>query len=119
MPLPGLARLDVVCSLGDVRCRIQVTMVRNTTDSAARLAVVAHVQVRLADMTLPGCIGRIDFEDPTTISLNHVVGTSVHLASEPAAEPHRVLNMGQVLKRHQGVAVPPGRVHDLLGDEDA
>ena len=116
--VPGLTSLLDVGPLGNIRRRIQVTMMGDTTGGAVRLGIVLHVQIRLADMTLPGRIGRIDFEDPTTISLNHVVGTSVHLTAEPAAELHGVLNMGQILKHYQSVTVPPGRVSDLLSNEN-
>ena len=59
--IPGLARFLDVRSLGNVRRRIQVTMMRDTTGVAVWLRVVAHVQVRLTDMALPGRVRCIRF----------------------------------------------------------
>ena len=85
VPLPRLARLGMVGSLSDVRRSIQITMMCDAARAAHRTTVVAHVQVRLTHMTLPGRIRRIDLEDPTAVGLNHVTGPPVHLATEPTS----------------------------------
>ena len=118
VPLPCLASLGMVDSLSDVRRRIQVTMVRDATGGAARLRVVAHVKVGLADVTLPGRVRRVYSQYSPSVGLNHVTSTPVHLTTEPATELHRIADVGQVLKHHQGIVSPPGRVSNLLSNKD-
>ena len=93
VPLPGLTSLLDVGSLSNVRCRIQVPVVCSATGGAVRLAVVAHVQIGLADVALSGRIRRIGFEDPASVGLNHIPGASQYLATKPAAKPHGVTDV--------------------------
>ena len=93
MSLPCLAGLSVVGSLSNVRCRIQVPVVCSATGGAVRLGVVLHVQIRLADVTLPGRIRRIHSQYSAAVSLNHIPSPPVHLATKPAAKPHGVTDV--------------------------
>lgn len=69
VPLPRLTSLLGVRSLSNVRRRVQVTMVRDATGGAARLRVVAHVQIRLTHMTTPRRVDGIHLQDPAAVSL--------------------------------------------------
>ena len=115
---PGLTSLLDVGPLGDVRRSIDVPVVRNATGGTVRLGIVLHVQVRLADMTSLRSVRRINPEDTPTVGLNHIPCAPVGLAPEPATKFHGVLNMAQILEHYQSIAVPPGRVRDLLSNED-
>ena len=108
----------MVDSLSNIRCRIQVPVVCDAARAAHRTTVVSHVQVGLADMALPGRICRADLQYSPAVSLNHVTGPPVHLATEPPTELHRVLDMAQVLKRDNSVSVTPSRVSNLLSNEN-
>ena len=117
--LPGLARLFDIHSLSDVRRRVQIAVVCDTASSATRIRVVTHVKVGLTDMTTLRGVGRVHLKDSTAVGLNHVSGTPVHLTPEPATMLHSVLDMAQILERHDGVAVFPGNISEFLSNDDA
>lgn len=69
-------------------------------------------------MTLPGRMRRADLHHSAAVSLNHVTCPPVDFSSEPAAEPHGVLDVTQVFEGDDGVVVTPCGVRNLLSNKD-
>lgn len=93
MSLPGLVCLGVVCSLGNVRGGVDVSVVCDVALVAHGVTVVACVKFCLADIAFLGSVSRINLKDSPSIGFKHVTCTPVHLTSEPSTEPHSVTNM--------------------------